>query len=222
MQLKTLFDAIAVTYDKSLHRTGAWEFGKKIVKRAEVKKGDLVLVVGCGTGRETYPSEKLGANVISLDLSKKMIEVLRNRMKRSECLVADATYLPFRGSVFDKVVSNEVWILISTEEKRFSHVAEMGRVLKKHGTIFIGGIRNRLAFFVANMYRDLVDDLGNRREAYYHNFSPWEIKRLVHDAGLKIIWVQKSVSRNWRSIPLLRRLYPMYCNSLLDIKCKKQ
>jgi ubiquinone/menaquinone biosynthesis C-methylase UbiE len=109
---------------------------------AEVKKGNRVLDVCCGTGDQAFYYAKKGANASGIDLSQKMIAfALSEKQKRGvsniDFKVADATALPFEDHVFD-MASISLALHEIEKGKRDAVISEMKRVVKKDGyLIFI-------------------------------------------------------------------------------------
>jgi len=109
---------------------------------AEVKKGDRVLDVCCGTGDQAFYYAKKGANVTGIDLSQRMIAfALNEKQKRGlsdiDFKVADAMALPFQDHIFD-MASISLALHEIESSKRDAVISEMKRVVKKDGyLIFI-------------------------------------------------------------------------------------
>ena len=59
-----------------------------------------VLDVDCGTGRYANRFEDLGAQVVGVDISRKMIRVAKTKTRAVSCIVADASHLPLRHKMF--------------------------------------------------------------------------------------------------------------------------
>lgn len=95
------------------------------------KKG-LVLNLGCGTGKHTVILQNLGFNVISLDSDE---NCAREVKKISNCVViGDASLLPFKKSVFDKLICIDVLEHVKND---IGCLEEIKNTVKKGGTIII-------------------------------------------------------------------------------------
>jgi SAM-dependent methyltransferase len=107
-----------------------------LVRFAQIKQGDRVLDVACGTGVVAVTAARRGAVVTGLDLTPELLVAARENAQIAgveiEWREGDAEELPFDAGSFDVVVS------------QFGHmfaprpavaVAEMLRVLKPGGTI---------------------------------------------------------------------------------------
>lgn len=111
-----------------------------------VEPGELILDLGCGTGRHTFEAVRRGSNVVSADLS---LEALRETAAtsalmeaerrgtqgaRSLCVGAHALRLPFRDGAFDRVIASEVLEHIDGD---CAVLAEIARVLESHGEFVV-------------------------------------------------------------------------------------
>jgi ubiquinone/menaquinone biosynthesis C-methylase UbiE len=94
------FGQIAQSYVR-----GAAEF----IERLDLKPGEKVLDVACGTGNLAIPAAKAGAVVTGVDIAPNLIEQARKRAEAEDvtCVFeeGDAESLPFIDEVFDTVVS---------------------------------------------------------------------------------------------------------------------
>lgn len=95
------------------------------------RPGQTVLNVGAGQGSFTRLLEARGFDVVSTDVTKPALEVLRSRVS-GDVLFADMTALPFPDQSFDAVVAGEV--LEHIEDHRAA-LAEGARVLRPCGVL---------------------------------------------------------------------------------------
>ncbi len=94
--------------------------------------GDRILDVGSGPGHYARRIHERGATVISTDVSAPYLrEIPRGVGPRA---IADATRLPFRADVFDKILATEVLEHVLEPERL---LLEVGRVLKVGGKAVI-------------------------------------------------------------------------------------
>jgi ubiquinone/menaquinone biosynthesis C-methylase UbiE len=111
---------------------------------SQFTKNRMVLDIACGSGYgSAYLLVKGAREVVGCDISKEAIAEAVRFYKKSNLhfIVASATYLPFRDSTFDAIVSIETIEHISDDEK---FLTECKRALKK-GSIFICSTPNRIA-----------------------------------------------------------------------------
>jgi len=90
-----------------------------------------VLEIGCGWGDVAARiASEVGAEVVAVDVSPRMIELARSRGVRAE--VADAQALPFADDAFDCVVA--LWMLYHLSDLDRG-LREIVRVLRPHGCL---------------------------------------------------------------------------------------
>jgi len=117
----------------------------KAVKLFNLRGGEHILDVGCGTGTLTIKIAKqlkaLGGNfqVTGLDAAPEMIDVCKRKAKGVSNLdfdVAAAEKLPYADNSFDAVISTFFFHHIDYELKYFA-LKEIKRVLKESGKLVI-------------------------------------------------------------------------------------
>ncbi len=108
-----------------------------------VKKGDIVLEIGCGTGTLSLSAfERTGnmGKVYGIDAAPEMIQKSRKKSdrfnKNIEFQVGDISDIPFDDNMFDVVMCSFMIFHISPE-KRERGFNEICRVLKNNGAVLI-------------------------------------------------------------------------------------
>jgi SAM-dependent methyltransferase len=83
--------------------------GEEFIRRINLKPGTKVLDVACGTGNQSIPAARTGADVNALDLAPNLLEQARKRADdeklRIEFIEGDAEKLPYDAAQFDVVLS---------------------------------------------------------------------------------------------------------------------
>jgi ubiquinone/menaquinone biosynthesis C-methylase UbiE len=111
---------------------------RQIVQQADVRPGEKVLDVGCGTGAQTLPAAEVAGpgNVTGIDASPDMIDIaLRKAGKRGldiDFRVAPMEELPFEDGRFDLVLSGFMMHHLPVEVME-AGFREVRRVLKPGG-----------------------------------------------------------------------------------------
>src|SRR6266436_6522373 len=86
-----------------LNAQGAEDF----VGRLNLKPGMQVLDVACGTGNQSIPAARTGAQVIGLDIAPNLLQQARQRAEseklKIEFIEGDAEKLPYEPGQFDVV-----------------------------------------------------------------------------------------------------------------------
>ena len=163
----SIFGGLSSSYDSvldwmTLYQDRTWK--RKMLERLELRKGAMILDIGCGTCvlEERYP---LGASqVVGIDITRGMIRLAQQKglMSVSMLGLADAEHLPFREESFDIVLS--CYVPKYCETRKF--VEESARVLKPGG---------RMAVYDFTRPRGLFAPLLN---LYVYGFMP-ALGRLV-------------------------------------------
>ncbi len=123
-----------------------------------VKKDQLLVDIGCGTGKQSFAAEELGINVVGVDCSKEAIE-FANRIKKeinSKChfVVCDYVKMPFKKEIFDVAIFPKNIVECSYKEIEKLNL-EVRRVLKKEGIFVVtmeDGIKRIILDKSVNVY----------------------------------------------------------------------
>ena len=132
-KIRRAFSDAAMQYDMltSLHKEIGRELTKKVIDHEPCS---AVLDVGMGTGwfthrlTNTFPD----AMVVGLDFASGMIAHARKKEGTFKTVQADASQLPFKGKVFDLIMSNLAYQWISNLPEAF-HICRSR--LKKEGKL---------------------------------------------------------------------------------------
>jgi ubiquinone/menaquinone biosynthesis C-methylase UbiE len=98
-----------------------------------------VLDIGCGTGLNLKWLERYAQadSISGLDVEKTALDFCRRRCGKNFLVQASATDLPFADESFDLVTSFDVLVQIPGERADEKAIAEMSRILKSKGTVFV-------------------------------------------------------------------------------------
>lgn len=132
-QAEEAYDKLADWY--SARKRGSYEFKIQLPAILNLL-GDLhgksLIDIGCGPGAYSVEFAKIGANVLGVDLSKKMLDKARNNAQMADVKLtlqkADAHALPCTDESFDVVVL--ILTILNTKI-----VEEAARVLKPSGML---------------------------------------------------------------------------------------
>ena len=128
--IEVFFDRAASSWDDEMIKDDL--IIKTILDNAQVKEGNTVLDVACGTGVMIPYYLDRGAHPTGIDLSKKMIEISQSKFKDIEFIWGDVEELNDRK--FDRVVVYNAFPHFIDPEALVKHLATL---LNKDGTLTI-------------------------------------------------------------------------------------
>lgn len=116
------------------------EYSSFIMRLLNPKQNELILDDGAGNGRFSVAIAEEGAEIISLDINKKLLKTAAEnfRQKRlhdkAQFILADIQNLPFNSYVFDKVLCvHNLWYVADYRKA----TSEMFRALKNGGEVVL-------------------------------------------------------------------------------------
>jgi ubiquinone/menaquinone biosynthesis C-methylase UbiE len=107
-----------------------WFCGKRYLVRSHMKKGKVILDVGCGTGANLKSFSGAGI-VVGTDLSMEALKFCRSRVI-NPLVKCSADRLPFKSGSIDTVTALDVLEHLDKDKKSMD---EINRVLKLKGTL---------------------------------------------------------------------------------------
>lgn len=167
---------------KNLYRHLKSERDRQLaVSLLELRDGDRVLEVGCGYGWVTQALLKAAKiQWMGVDRSEEMIQEFHGTTLPCHRIVlrADAHCLPFRSSVFDRVLCSGVLMHLTDE---CAALKEMARVLKPNGLLVVS-MNNVLSPFSLPVWL-----LNARKKDFIQKFHfPGTYAKWLRDIGLHI------------------------------------
>lgn len=143
------FDPIAERYDNTRYYPPAVaaQIAEGLMHLGGLSAGSSLLEIGIGTGRIALPLLAKGINVTGVDISPRMVEVLRQKLAKSQAadttrvwgtlniVMADMTALPFDTDSFDGAVGVHVFHLVPGWQRALDEVL---RVVRPGGAFLLG------------------------------------------------------------------------------------
>ncbi len=182
------YDAAADLFDAP--PLAFWDrHGRRAVKLANLRKGERILDVGCGTGASAIPAaEAVGPNgsVLGIDVAAKLLDVaakkaLASGLRNIEFRVADMRILGEPDESFDAIISVFSLFFVPDMEKQ---VAELWRMLRPGGR-FVATVWGPNSFHpAADIF---AEELRCVRPDIPPVVMPWE--RLTKPAGFQQLFI---------------------------------
>jgi demethylmenaquinone methyltransferase/2-methoxy-6-polyprenyl-1,4-benzoquinol methylase len=143
-----------------------------VVNFSEIRSGEKVLDVGCGTGDQAIYFAKKGAVVTGIDIDQEMIScaLKKKRGFNIHFQGGDATNLPFLDPVFDVAVISLVLHEIENKD-RDKVISEMKRVVKKGGRLIFVDFNCPLPNSMISFYVKLVEFFAGKN--HWQNFKSY-------------------------------------------------
>jgi demethylmenaquinone methyltransferase / 2-methoxy-6-polyprenyl-1,4-benzoquinol methylase len=160
--VERMFDRIASRYDGmnrliTLGVDRSWR--RRAIASLELRGGERVLDLGCGTGDLALAAAVLGGMPVGLDVAARMLALAARRGPALDWVRGEGEALPFATSAFDAVVTG--FALRNLVDPRRT-LEECARILRAGG---------RLAILEVDEPEPTILRLGHR--AYFHGIVPW-------------------------------------------------
>ena len=167
------------------------------IMKGRYKANDKVLDAGCGNGRNLHWFLQNKIEIIGVDRDREAITRLKNKypgLTADSFLVAEVNLLPFPDNCFDHILSSAVLHFARSTDHFLNMVAEMVRVLKPGGTLFVRmtsdiGIENTVELIGDGVY--IIPD-GSKRFLLSRNL----LAELMQQNELSFIAPLKTVNVN--------------------------
>jgi ubiquinone/menaquinone biosynthesis C-methylase UbiE len=131
-------DRLAERYDEIFDAAGLRSEEAALLRWSRPAAPEVVLDLGCGTGRFTVPLARRARFVVGVDFSFASLLILRRRLREAGLnnvflLCADAAKIPLADGLFDVVLSAQLLEHVPGDEGRRAVLAETARLLKPGG-----------------------------------------------------------------------------------------
>jgi ubiquinone/menaquinone biosynthesis C-methylase UbiE len=181
--VKEVYEEIAEHFN--VRRLNRWDWIDLFIN--SLKKGSLILDVGCGNGRNmTYEDY----NFIGIDNCKKFIEICKN--KDLEVINSNMTELPFKNGIFDSIICIASFHHLYFEKDKIAALKEMKRVVKLGGKILLSVWSKEQPDKTRKSFRNYGSNIvtwnkyGKVYDRYYYIFKIDEIYNLFKITGLMV------------------------------------
>ncbi|MBI3354053.1 MAG: class I SAM-dependent methyltransferase [Nitrospirae bacterium] len=189
------FSSLASSYDK-WYSTPLGSLCDKLEKDAvfslaDVKEGELVLDVSCGTGNYSLELKRRGARVIGLDISSEMLSIAKKKAENEglniDFIRADAAMPPFKNNSFDLITSI---LILEFADKPDKMIESWGRLLKSDGRIVIGFLNRYSLWALKRGIKAIFKDTIWRDARFY---TEDEMRKFLIKADIKPLESQEVI-----------------------------
>jgi ubiquinone/menaquinone biosynthesis C-methylase UbiE len=136
-EIRNKWNDIAAGYDKFVTSTHLF-LSEEALQLAGLRAGMRFLDIAAGSGALSIPAARLGADVLSVDISANMLQRLEHRAQnenlRIQTRVMDGHALELQDNLFD-VVGSQFGVMLFPDMPR--GVSEMARVTKPGGRVLL-------------------------------------------------------------------------------------
>lgn len=168
------YNLAAKEYDKNENYLNSFEQGELVPLLGSLA-GKAVLDVGAGTGRLSLPMANRGAQVTAVDVSPKMLELLKRKNNKIITQVGDAERLDFADETFDIVTASFLIVHLKDPTRFFD---EAYRVLKDGGILAVTNINQKTPPEVKTDSGTIII------ESYYHR--PEKVREIIESLAFQI------------------------------------
>lgn len=147
----------------------------------EVKPGQQVLDIGCGTGRVCNQLEATGVDYFGIDISEAEIALAKEGCPQGDFRTGSMLALPYEDNSFDVVFHIAVLHHLLTEPERVQAIQEAMRVLKPGGrlNLMVMGLwqkRYWKLFFQKQEGKQSLPAMQQKQVKWSDVFIPWSWK----------------------------------------------
>lgn len=188
------FDKFAKSYDSGLMGKGSKKFYVNLVKALDIRDGDAVLDVGCGTGTVlSYVHKNRDIQGYGLDVSENMIAIAKEKNPEFSFVTGDSAQLPYEDRSMDVIMACMAYHHFPEQEK---FRKEALRVLKPGGSLYI--CDPRFPAPVRWIFNTFFKDAGFRstkQNASAFKDAGFVTKQVVKDRYVQVLHFEKSRDR---------------------------
>jgi ubiquinone/menaquinone biosynthesis methyltransferase len=213
--VRHLFSTIADRYDLitavlSYGQDARWK--RTLIARAQLRPGERVLDLACGTGDIAFAAAAQDALVVGLDITHRMLELASQKSKTATFLTGDMTHLPFASGSFDVVTTG--YGLRNVPDLKAA-IDEIARVLAPGGRLLSLDFNRPEPALIRAAYLSYLAIVGGtmgwvlHRDPDTYRYIPESIRRYPGAAGVAALLAAQGFT-NVRVEPLLFGLMTLH------------
>jgi len=146
----------------------------------DIKDGDVICDIGCGSGEYSLKIMKKNATVYGVDINKKAVEITKIMTdNKNNFFISDAEKLPFKSELFDKAILICTLEHLKDDEKA---LREINRILKKDG-IFVLTVDS----FTYPYIEKHILEKHKKKDFVNNYYSMPQLKMKLENAGFNVL-----------------------------------
>lgn len=172
---KSTIDAYNKIADEFHSRNSVTLYGREYeIYKELIGKGNKILEIGCGTGRDADQLIKLGFDYTGIDASDGMLKIAQERVREGKFKIGDFYALDFPSETFDGFWATASFLHVPKKDIDVV-LSEAHRILKNGGIGFIsvkqktlmdegiiketkaGGIERYFAFYEKDEFKNILE-----------------------------------------------------------------
>lgn len=208
MEEINLRDRLAHVYDEQISEYQHLVEVASTIKKLDPLPDEVILDIGCGTGRIAYKLLEMGCKVVGLDFSEESLRMCKSRCGESNLckddvylVRGDACRLPLKDNLFDKCISSEVLEHIPSEVERSKMIQEVRRVLKPGGKLVLTTYNHSLRKVIGRKKMS-----PENAPLYEYRYNAFELRKTIYHvfkSEMKIVGILNL--RHWVPNTLLNK-----------------
>lgn len=172
----------ASKYSLSVQNLVSYEQIEEFIKN--VPANSKILDAGCAAGRDTKIIHDLGFKIIGLDITKKLINIAKEKYPEIKFIEGNFLKLPFKDNYFGGIWAHASLLHLEKVEDVIKALSEFYRVLIKDGILHLY-VKEKF-----NKKYDIVKDKLSNHDRFFQYFTIDEIKEYLNNLGYKIIMIE--------------------------------
>jgi trans-aconitate methyltransferase len=184
MDLKSTYNKIAEDWALA-HNEDSWWVGGTDKLISFLKPKATVLDVGCGSGVKSKYLASAGLDVTGIDFSDKMIEIAKEHVPEAEFEVVDIYKLAAYPRTFDCIFAQAVLLHIPKKDIK-EILKSIYSKINPNGLLYIAVKKVKEDNIEEKVIKE--SDYGYDYERFFSFFTVAELKELIADLNMKIIW----------------------------------
>ena len=181
MEEINLRDQLAHVYDDQISEYQHFVEIASVIKKLDPLSDEIILDIGCGTGRIACKVLETRCVVVGLDFSSESLRICKSLCGELDptgnnlhLIRGDACNLPLKDNFFDKCVSSEVLEHIPSEVERLKMIQEVHRVLKPNRKSILTTYNHSLRKMIGKK-----KETPENAPLYAYRYNYFELKKTI-------------------------------------------